>query len=393
MERREREGEEMPEVEGAACEGEIEEQKGREVSAVGGSDGGECGNAMSVVGSATTHEVVDGFEGPEKILEVDFVVRNAATGASLRRVSRAQWDEILALARCEILSKLSNEWMDAYVLSESSLFVFGMKVFVKTCGTTTLLCCLPLLLERAKEVGLELQWIGYTRKNFTFPEDQRFPHNSFGQEIAYTNQCSGPRDEPLVGGAYILGDLLADHWYVFVADYCADENQSSERNINIMMYGLDEKVAKQFYRQPELTREEDEKRAAYEAAEIDSLCGPDALIDDRMFEPCGYSLNAIRGSTFYTLHVTPQSECSYASFETNLEETNYTALVEKVLKVYRPKRFIITVFADESALETIESCPTEVMAVSVHHTYKRETQSTTCIRVDYACRMSAYKQM
>lgn len=57
---------------------------------------------------------------------------------------------------------------------------------MKTCGTTTLLRCVATLLQAALEQqGLVLEWMGYSRKNFTFPGDQLFPHSSFDQELQY----------------------------------------------------------------------------------------------------------------------------------------------------------------------------------------------------------------
>jgi S-adenosylmethionine decarboxylase len=94
-------------------------------------------------------------------------------------------DRICARARCTILSKISNNYVDAYVLSESSLFVYPYMLVLKTCGTTTLLRCIALLIEMGKKLGLEIDWVGYSRKNFNFPGDQAFPHQSFHQELEY----------------------------------------------------------------------------------------------------------------------------------------------------------------------------------------------------------------
>ncbi|MBO8907939.1 hypothetical protein INO82_14755, partial [Staphylococcus aureus] len=60
-------------------------------------------------------------------------------GSGLRALSRAQIDSILSAARCEIVDHLSHDKFDSYVLSESSLFVYPLKIILKTCGTTKLL--------------------------------------------------------------------------------------------------------------------------------------------------------------------------------------------------------------------------------------------------------------
>lgn len=52
----------------------------------------------------------------------------------LRTLVRSDLDRICMRARCTILSQVSNKYLDAYVLSESSLFVYPYMIVLKTCG-------------------------------------------------------------------------------------------------------------------------------------------------------------------------------------------------------------------------------------------------------------------
>lgn len=40
---------------------------------------------------------------------------------------------------------------------------------------------------------------------------------------------------------------------------------------------------------------------------------------------------------FYTIHVTPEKECSYASFETNIRDVDVDNLIRSVLAIFQPK--------------------------------------------------------
>lgn len=83
----------------------------------------------------------DVFEGPEKKLEVYFSRGDDSSG--LRRFQHDVWSDMLADAACTILHQESNKDFDAYLLSESSMFVYPDRLILKTCGTTTLLLALP----------------------------------------------------------------------------------------------------------------------------------------------------------------------------------------------------------------------------------------------------------
>jgi S-adenosylmethionine decarboxylase len=315
------------------------------------------------------------FEGPEKTLEVCFRTKNGTTEGmcyapgdkiGLRRLTREQLSKICARARCTILSCVSNNHIDAYVLSESSLFVYPYMLVLKTCGTTTLLRCIAMLVDYGRKLGLEIDWVGYSRKNFNFPGDQQFPHQSFHQELEYLYSHRNLCDR-LDGNGYTLGPVTSDHWFVFVADHTIRGKSietDTDRVLNIMMFDIDESVADLFQygsysKYKGETKEEEIKRISKEQtvrSGIDALC-PGAFIDPRAFEPCGYSMNAILFRSYSTIHITPESGSSYASFETNQKVSSYKALISNVIRTFRPKRFVMTLMADEAGLSQVKDNP------------------------------------
>ena len=70
------------------------------------------------------------------------------------------------------MSVTSGTDFDAYVLSESSLFVYPTKLVLKTCGTTRLLEAVPLLLELAASLEMQPRRCKYSRASYLFPEMQ-----------------------------------------------------------------------------------------------------------------------------------------------------------------------------------------------------------------------------
>ncbi|KAI0874560.1 S-adenosylmethionine decarboxylase [Hypoxylon argillaceum] len=171
------------------------------------------------------------FEGPEKLLEVWFApnpesLPPSAKPNGLKAVSSETWVGMLDMVNCKILSVLEAEHMDAYLLSESSMFVFPHKLILKTCGTTTLLLGLRRLLRIAAEhAGLPFHntkslgdintaaspyRVFYSRKNFLFPDKQRGPHRSWKEEVKFL-------DDMFEGGsAYMVGKMNGDHWYLYI---------------------------------------------------------------------------------------------------------------------------------------------------------------------------------
>ncbi|KAH9307987.1 hypothetical protein KI387_035898, partial [Taxus chinensis] len=147
-----------------------------------------CGDCVKPTMSAI------GFEGFEKRLEIEFFPTSFCPdleGRGLRALTRPQLDEILKLDECTIVSELSNEYLDSYVMSESSMFIYPFKIVLKTCGTTKLLLSIPEILNLATGLSLSIKNVKYTRGTFIFTGCQSFPHRSFSEEILYLEKYFG----------------------------------------------------------------------------------------------------------------------------------------------------------------------------------------------------------
>jgi S-adenosylmethionine decarboxylase len=389
---------------------------------------------------------------------------------------------MLDLVNCKVLSILESEHPDAYLLSESSMFVWPHKLVLKTCGTTTLLYGLPRILEiAALEAGFPHvaanlvkgipaaatpHRVFYSRKNFLNPHQQRGPHRSWRDEVRFL-------DKIFYGGsAYMIGKMNGDHWYLYTTGpgtqltppstpdhekqethtkwlqmppYQAgahDEEQEDE-TLEILMTDLDEVNARQFYledasavaeghyfqnarqarqeamkhlgtidERPEFangvghsdgdfdvfeqTSSDHSDYASHSDNEsltcpeeltteghalgtvVSDTCGladvyptskyPDARIDAYLFTPCGFSANGVvpappdttdvDNTHYFTVHVTPEPHCSYASFETNVpthQSGRETAdIVEHVVQIFKPGRFSVTLFEAKKDVELMD---------------------------------------
>eukprot|EP01083_Nonionella_stella_P157880 513051_1 len=288
--------------------------------------------------------LVSGFEGCEKKLEIDF---GGKCSVDMRVVSRATWDRVLECARCEVVTVIENAHCRAYLLSESSLFVFERKIILKTCGTTCLLKCLPELLDAASGVGAKPQFVQFSRSNFMFPSEQPYPHSSFEAEVACLNRYFS-------GSGYILGAVNGPRWNLYVADVVPAKESDKEQTLEVLMFDLDPETMRQFYRLEDDTGG-DEASISYNGRSVTQISGiadliTGAHIDSHLFSPCGYSCNGLKDDVYFTIHVTPEPECSFVSFETNIKLKSYSSLIRQVLKVFKPASFCCSLFVDKGSL-------------------------------------------
>ncbi|CAH7671750.1 S-adenosylmethionine decarboxylase [Phakopsora pachyrhizi] len=348
------------------------------------------------------------FEGPEKLLELWFsssssnVPQQSCAGTQagafdeagsdlsefcggLRKVQKSVWYEMLDEVKCKVLSVIKSKDVDAYLLSESSMFVWPHKIILKTCGTTTLLLGLPTLIRIAQSLcGFSGVWrCFYSRKTFMFPERQSGPHKDWNQEVQFLDGIFEN------GSAYTVGKMNGDHWLLYLTPpkldvllpspaisqasagpisnltlSCPNEPDST---LEILMSGLSTKACGQFYtsnsiiltRYPEMPSIEGHGPGLALAEAIglsaESLIGG-GITDAFLFSPCGFSLNAIGGkdnSRYATIHVTPEPEYSYASFECNVDYSSkhdeLVQVVKRVVGVFEPARMSITLFVSHDS--------------------------------------------
>lgn len=430
--------------------------------------------------------MADWLPGPEKLLEVWFAPSADALPASagplgLKAVSVEQWTEMLDMVHCKILSIIESEHVDAYLLSESSMFVFPHKLVLKTCGITTLLLGLSKILEIAALSGgfphtpanpammklatASTYRVFYSRKNFLYPDQQRGPHRSWRDEVRALDRLFQR------GSAYMIGKMNGEHWYLYITEPDTNhtppdtpehekiemgatetkvlrlpetmaslkinggvqEDVTQDETLEILMTDLEEENAKQFYLDNASAAAEGRFHQKYHAARklsksalesiqeesgtgskdsdydvfeqtssdhgaagmddavpedltteghalgtvVSDASGlsdvypkdkyPDARIDAYLFTPCGFSANGVvpaaesvgaeGGATsthYFTVHVTPEPQCSYASFETNVPASQTgretVEVVEQVVNIFRPGRFSVTLFEAKDAM-------------------------------------------
>lgn len=294
-----------------------------------------------------------GFEGPEKKLLLDFV-DNGSQG--FRTLSKEQWQElVLNHAKCTIISVTVNEHFDAYLLSESSLFVYPSRLVLKTCGTTTLLKAVEPIMDLAKKMNLFVRRVFYSRKNYVFPENQPSPHKSFDEEVKLLDNYF------VNGAAFIIGALNGDHYHLYFADYSKKLKLPSALPhqafpiLEMMMHDLSAKKMKNFFRTETFKSAQD----TTDKTGISAIL-PGSTIDSFQFDPCGYSMNGLLNETYSTIHITPEHHCSYVSYEANCPPAQFDKppaeyfdwLISNVIMVFKPKKFTITLFAHDTANNT-----------------------------------------
>ncbi|KAI8439154.1 hypothetical protein MSG28_013001 [Choristoneura fumiferana] len=200
------------------------------------------------------------------------------------------------------------------------MFVSRRRWILKTCGTTTPLRCLRAVLALARDVAghARVDNVFYSRREFARPLAQHSPHDNFDSEVELLDSFFGD------GRAYIMGPEK-DCWYLYTLlplEGTVDALEKEERQCSAAEA------------EPDQTLEILMSELDPEVSGIDKII-PGMVIDDFLFDPCGYSMNG----------VAKDRSCSYVSFESNVPTARYEQVIARVLAAFRPQRFVLTVFA------------------------------------------------
>lgn len=267
------------------------------------------------------------FEGSEK--KVEIVVAPGAP--SLRSLGRDYWAELVSRCSASILSEVSNEQLDAYLLSESSLFVWDDRMLMITCGVITLVDSVTYFLD---SYGREhVAMCSFQRKN---EYQSHLQKSSFKQDVERLNRL-------LPGTAYQLGNLDGHHNYVWHMDK-PYRPAADDITTELLMYHIQGDAAKY------LRSETQSLAGIRELLDLHNLL-PGFEIDDFLFEPYGYSMNGIRGDQYITMHITPQENTSYVSFETDLDiPRECPQLLTRLVQILSPASYDVICFNTQPAV-------------------------------------------
>ena len=107
------------------------------------------------------------FEGSEKKAEV---VVNSQNLSLLNDISNTFWQELVECCNAQILSSVENEHCKAFLLSESSLFVWDDRFLILTCGVTKLVNSIEYFIQNTQPE--DILHVTYQRKKEYFSNAQ-----------------------------------------------------------------------------------------------------------------------------------------------------------------------------------------------------------------------------
>jgi len=269
------------------------------------------------------------FEGAEK--KLDLVIAPGPSTPRLRELGTAFWERVVTAAGARVLSEIRNKACTAFLLSESSLFVWDRRLVLITCGLTR-----PL--DALEALGRAVPLDRLTRLLY-----QRRPEVVAGaQPTCFHDDCRQllrrfpGRDVTLDAVTRRGVDL-----FVYGANGASGGGADA---LEILMTGIHPAVCEEIRR---LSGESAPGRVDAGLRHRLRSWFDGFQWDEHWFTPPGFSANALRGSDYAAIHVTPQAGGSYASLETSLTGIAAAApFLTDVLDYFRPATALVLGFGE-----------------------------------------------
>lgn len=271
------------------------------------------------------------YEGTEKRLEIS--IKNF----DLLQFPESFWNKMLHQAGAFILSQIDNADCKAYLLSESSLFIWHDKLLLITCGNTHLVKAAQYFQKKVlKENILSLLFHRHQ------PIQPHLQQSNFTQDskLLSTDLAGNTRHWR---GSY-QGDL-----FYFINEHC--RQQQTNKQI-LMCHGLHGQFAEK------LQSGCASKEEIQETISLQRFF-PQLQVDQFVFKPKGYSLNAIYGNEYVTIHLTPEKYSAYISVETSYMNKNAEDFIHHLHTIFQPTQSNLMRFTEspESNLKITLSEP------------------------------------
>ena len=281
------------------------------------------------------------FEGSEKKCEL--LVNEAQI--DLRSLSRDFWWKVVDKCEATILSTVQTTGCDAYLLSESSLFVWSNRLLLITCGRTKLVHSILFLLSQLPKNSVYKLLFQRQNEYFSHLQD-----TSFTQDVQLLSRV-------VSGKVTVLGSVNSHYAQVFGMG--SVDSKSEEHIYELSMYAISDERSRQLS-DPDVTKEQ--LRALFGF----SWLLPGAVIDDHLFEPHGYSVNALCDGKYLIIHVTPEVEASYIGLKSNRPLTDWMA---HLLPTFRPASFDVIVSNPLENYDLLEQVPKSYRCVQSQRQY------------------------
>ncbi len=261
------------------------------------------------------------FEAVEKKAEIILATH---TVSLLKDIDNGFWHQMISACQASILSTTETTECKAFILSESSLFIWNSRLLILTCGTAPLIKAIEFFIRSFLKVPLQ---IIYQRQQERSTAKQL---TTFNQDVIQLNQYfSGQRS------TLHTENMANQHIYV------GWSKQISAHHENIALkpkakyewcgYELSTHVCKQLIK-PDTT-----SAAIRNFLKLSDWFKKQKVawtIDDYCFSPYGYSLNAVSDQQFVTLHLTPQSPVSYISVSS---DGDISSLITLLIGIFQPQ--------------------------------------------------------